>query len=284
MNILSICCRSWWWCLIIVIIRDAQNDREAGMVRIIRPWRENMWCFYSTSRRMKTLPTSFIIEMLWRSRDETLSIPLDYGTDFLRFGWGGGDYTKLSKQQHKVSHKKTRKTVTVHHEKAAPQHQKCEWLWNVILLQQHYIQGKASASPWASIQRSGSWKAEFKAGPSKTYNWLNAFNQANTAACICQNRFSRFSLWLLIYLNFSLSVIIGMFFEACLKLRTFDLHLQYPALRLNFLQCKLWIMTWLSLIISSLVWHLRQKIMNPKNKAWISTRWKVQERKEKKIE
>lgn len=109
MNILSICCRSWWWCLIIVIIRDAQNDREAGMVRIIRPWSENMWRFYSTSRRMKTLPTSFIIEMLWRSRDETLSIPLDYGTDFLRFGWGGGTTPSALNNNIKLAIKKTRK-------------------------------------------------------------------------------------------------------------------------------------------------------------------------------
>lgn len=45
-----------------------------------------MWCIYSTSRRMKSLPT-IIIKMLPQYTDENLSIHLEK-LCFLKFGWG----------------------------------------------------------------------------------------------------------------------------------------------------------------------------------------------------
>lgn len=130
---------------------------------------------------------------------------------------------------------------------------------------------------WAWVQRSWSWKAKFKAGPSETYNWLNVFNQANTAACICQDRFSRFSLWLLWICLFHwqlecFSKPVWYFrpltcvSSSCIKLSGSTFYSVNSEWRPDY--------HWLSVHWFN-IWG--RKSWTQREEAWISTRWKVQE-------
>lgn len=134
---------------------------------------------------------------------------------------------------------------------------------------------------WAWIQRWWSWKAEFKVGLSITYNWVNVFNQAKTAACICQNRFSRFLIMasnIFEFVSFSDNWnVFGSLFE------TPDLWLESPALVSNS-QAQLfteWTLNKNRIItdyqFTGLTFEAERESWAQREEAWISTGWNVQE-------